>query len=191
MGPSRYVNALRRGRSPLPTYSSAVREKLGIHSKRSWLIPMPFSIPSLPGAQPHRVRLRVLSPVRVPRHPISRFRYRRGLFSRCYAFLGGLLAICIVVMFLGTEESHWTPAFKDSTLVFSREDLQKIWRWEIDSGHYPSHAKSEMVSTVNVVPLTWSQYRNKLDSPPLYPILPYLLRRHIHSFLRLPLPLDP
>ncbi|KAF9229174.1 hypothetical protein BS17DRAFT_771119 [Gyrodon lividus] len=139
MGPSQYVNALRHGRSPLPTYSSAVREKLDIQFNKSWLAP--FSIPFLPGAQPRRVRLRVLNPVRVPHHPISLFGYRKGLFSRCCAFLGGLLAICIVVILLGTEETHWTPAFRDTTLVFSREDLQKIWRWEIDSGHYPSNAK--------------------------------------------------
>lgn len=28
------------------------------------------------------------------------------------------------------------------TLVFRRTDLQKIWLWEIASGHYPSHANS-------------------------------------------------
>ncbi|KIJ68559.1 hypothetical protein HYDPIDRAFT_37012 [Hydnomerulius pinastri MD-312] len=139
MGPSQYLNALRRGRPALPISSSAVREKMDNDSKKgSWLLPMSIS---LPGAPTRRVRLRILSPVRVPRLRISRFGYRRGLFSRCCAFLGGLLAICIVVILLGTEEAHWSPTFRDTTLVFSRENLQKIWRWEIDSGHYPSNGK--------------------------------------------------
>jgi len=34
------------------------------------------------------------------------------------------------------EES--TTASEPSTLVFRREDLQRIWNWEISSGHYPS-----------------------------------------------------
>ncbi|KAG8972056.1 hypothetical protein FRB90_010305, partial [Tulasnella sp. 427] len=27
---------------------------------------------------------------------------------------------------------------EESTLVYGREDLRRIWQWEIDSGHYPS-----------------------------------------------------
>ncbi|KAF9244599.1 hypothetical protein BU15DRAFT_71568 [Melanogaster broomeanus] len=112
MRPSQYANALRRSRSSLPTYSSAVQEKLDIQSsKRPWLIPISISIPSLSRTQPRRVRLRVLGPVRA-------------------SHLTNI-----------PEETNWTPTFRDSTLVFSREDLQKIWRWEIDSGHYPSNAK--------------------------------------------------
>ncbi|KAK1216072.1 hypothetical protein PQX77_021303 [Marasmius sp. AFHP31] len=39
----------------------------------------------------------------------------------------------------GTEWSESWPAVGDpSTLVFQREDLQRIWDWEIRSGHYPS-----------------------------------------------------
>lgn len=34
----------------------------------------------------------------------------------------------------------WAPPMpgKPPTLVFRRADLQKIWEWEIASGHYPS-----------------------------------------------------
>jgi WD repeat and SOF domain-containing protein 1 len=27
--------------------------------------------------------------------------------------------------------------------VFRRQQLQNIWKWEVESGHYPSHANSE------------------------------------------------
>lgn len=34
---------------------------------------------------------------------------------------------------------NWQPSNADSsTLVFRREDLQRIWKWEIASGHFPS-----------------------------------------------------
>ncbi|KAK7053032.1 hypothetical protein VNI00_004353 [Paramarasmius palmivorus] len=32
----------------------------------------------------------------------------------------------------------WTPVGDPPTLVYRREDLQRIWNWEIESGHYPS-----------------------------------------------------
>jgi len=121
---------------PLPSYSSAVREKIHLQSSgESWLIPMP----SL-ASHTRRIRLKSLSPSSVPRFRIAR---RRGLFCRCLTFLIGLLAVVAVLMLLGTEESHWTPPFRDSTLVFGRENLQSIWRWEIESGHYPSNGKSK------------------------------------------------
>lgn len=43
-----------------------------------------------------------------------------------------------------TEEKTW-PAFTGDppTLVFKREDLQRIWSWEIASGHYPSRRRRE------------------------------------------------
>lgn len=130
MLPFRYVATLRRGRY---TDSSVVQEKMDTPCS----IPFPASASS---ARPRRVRVRVVSAAHA--QPIS-WLSRRALFSRCCAFLGGLLAVCAVLILLGTEETNWAPTFRDSTLVFTRDELQRIWRWEIDSGHYPSSAKSE------------------------------------------------
>ncbi|KAL0567885.1 hypothetical protein V5O48_014112 [Marasmius crinis-equi] len=39
----------------------------------------------------------------------------------------------------GTEwVDSWQPVGDPPTLVFERDDLQRIWDWEIRSGHYPS-----------------------------------------------------
>jgi WD repeat and SOF domain-containing protein 1 len=44
----------------------------------------------------------------------------------------------------GTHAKQW-PLTKDPrTLVYGREDLQKIWKWEIESGHYPSRKASAL-----------------------------------------------
>jgi WD repeat and SOF domain-containing protein 1 len=145
---SRYItaSALRRGRYTDHIDSSVVPDKMDTRAahNRSWLIPLPASA-SVPGAKTRRVRVRVVSPAHV--QSIS-WLGRRGLFSRCCAFLGGLFAVCAVLILLGTEETNWAPTFRDSTLVFSRNELQRIWRWEIDNGNHPSSAKSEMVSIV-------------------------------------------
>lgn len=130
MLPSRYEATLRRGR-----YT---------HHPVQGSLPLPAPA-SAPAAKPRRVRLRVISPAHA--QPIP-WLSRRGLLSRCCAFLGGLFAVCVVLILLGAEETNWAVTFRDSTLVFTRDELQKIWRWEIDSGHYPSNAKSEMSSIV-------------------------------------------
>ena len=45
----------------------------------------------------------------------------------------------------GSQEKQWPTILpNDSTLVFQREDLRKIWEWEIASGHYPSSRKSAL-----------------------------------------------
>jgi WD repeat and SOF domain-containing protein 1 len=44
-----------------------------------------------------------------------------------------------------TSSSGQWPTFPTGdppTLVFTRADLQRIWKWEIESGHYPSSQKS-------------------------------------------------
>jgi DDB1- and CUL4-associated factor 13 len=145
---TRYFSAFQRGDIPrdrpyytpsLPSYSSAVREKIHLQSSgRTWLIPMsrPFS------SHTRRIRLRDLSPSHLPHFRFTRVGRRRG-FCRCLAVLAGLCIVLVLFTLLGTEESHWTPPFRDSTLVFDRQNLQRIWKWEIESGHYPSNGKSE------------------------------------------------
>jgi DDB1- and CUL4-associated factor 13 len=57
--------------------------------------------------------------------------------------IASIFTICSFARRFGTEEKQWTTNFgESSTLVFGREDLQRIWKWEIESGHYPSNAKS-------------------------------------------------
>lgn len=138
---ARYFTAFQRGTTRdrpfydphLPSYSSAVREKLDLQSSgRQWLMPITGST--------RRIRLQSLSPA--PRSRLARVGRRRVFVCRCVAFLAVVCAMAVIVlMLLGTEESHWTPPFRDSTLVFGRENLQYIWKWEIESGHYPSNGK--------------------------------------------------
>lgn len=139
MHPSPYVTALRRGRYTHPT-----DEKENADHSSSWFIPPPASTPIV---QPRRVRVKIVG--HTHESTISWLNHR-GIFTRCIAFLGGLSAVCVVLILLGTEESSWTPTFRDSTLVFGREELQRIWRWEIDSGHHPSNAKSVIFSSFYV-----------------------------------------
>lgn len=42
----------------------------------------------------------------------------------------------------GTHAKQWPLAKDARTLVYGREDLQRIWKWEIESGHYPSRKAS-------------------------------------------------
>ncbi|KAF7347924.1 Glycosyltransferase family 32 protein [Mycena venus] len=57
-------------------------------------------------------------------------------------FVAMVFAMFALAKRFGTEEKTW-PAFTNDppTLVFRREDLQRIWSWEIASGHYPSRRR--------------------------------------------------
>lgn len=73
---------------------------------------------------------------------MSRYGRKRG----CGLLLFGVIALLWTVFALskrfGSADKSWPPPFqKDTTLVFQREDLRKIWEWEIASGHYPSSRK--------------------------------------------------
>ncbi|KAJ6495682.1 hypothetical protein C8R47DRAFT_1116088 [Mycena vitilis] len=52
-----------------------------------------------------------------------------------------LLALCFTVFAFvkrfGSPQRKW-PGGDSPTLVFKREDLGRIWRWEVASGHHPS-----------------------------------------------------
>ncbi|KAG6829925.1 hypothetical protein H0H92_002948 [Tricholoma furcatifolium] len=56
---------------------------------------------------------------------------------------------------------NWPPS-DPSTLVFRRDDLQRIWKWEVASGHYPS---------AQTIPKQIG-----LKTPPLNPALPHQSR---------------
>ncbi|KAI0274752.1 glycosyltransferase family 32 protein [Gloeopeniophorella convolvens] len=130
-----------QSRSPngLPAFPSSIHEKKLRHAKASsWTIPIFLPIPGI-----RNRHLRIIVPNLSLLHhlAISRFGRRRGnivLFLVCASVVFTVFAL---TQRFGTEEKQWpAPLFpgEPPTLVFGRDDLQRIWRWEVQSGHYPS-----------------------------------------------------
>ncbi|CAE6469311.1 unnamed protein product [Rhizoctonia solani] len=122
--------------SPLPSYTNAVEEKQHLTQRGSaWTTAFYVPFPLRPGK-----RLKIVLPI-----PQSISAVTSSQMSRRKAVL------CIALLFLTWVGFGFTAWFKrpgetwrpplpgpPSTLVFRRADLQKIWEWEIASGHYPS-----------------------------------------------------
>lgn len=61
-------------------------------------------------------------------------------------FLLSLLSVAYLVFVLQrrflTVEKIWLPPLnyilKPASLVFTCEDLRRVWKWEVEAGHYPS-----------------------------------------------------
>lgn len=63
--------------------------------------------------------------------------------------LFALAVVGLVVFLLGFRKTSrgksWTPPFVDpDTLVLTKEEVGRIWEWEILSGHFPSVRKGEL-----------------------------------------------
>lgn len=127
----------------LPTVSSAVLEKRHRqHHSVSWLNPV--SVP-IPGVRTRRLRLMVPNVSRLYHSSQSRFGRRRGPFVLFLSLLAFLYFTFAITRRFGGEGKAWPSSlsFPDpSTLVYRREDLQRIWEWEIAAGHYPSGRRS-------------------------------------------------
>ncbi|VDB97866.1 unnamed protein product [Peniophora sp. CBMAI 1063] len=109
-----------RQRQSLPNHywPGAVEEKQREGRYRSWTL---LSAP-IPGT--NRRRLRIPAPY----------------VLRRYSKLVYVVIALAVGWFLLRFSLRTFRSFKETTptLVYDREDLQKIWTWEITSGHYPS-----------------------------------------------------
>lgn len=136
-GSGRMSNGLSNG---LPSYSSAVQEKLHRHAHsplEGWIVPITLPIP---GVKTRRLRVLVPNVSLIHQFSISKLGRRRGpavLYACMLAFVFTFFAFA---KRFGTEQKQW-PSMNQGeppTLVFQREDLQRIWKWEIQSGHYPS-----------------------------------------------------
>lgn len=136
-GSGRISNGLSNG---LPSYSSAVQEKLhrnGHTPLDGWIVPV--SLP-IPGVKTRRLRVLVPNLPLLHQFSISKLGRRRGP-ALLYAFvIATVFTLFALAKRFGTEQKQW-PSLNQGeppTLVFQREDLQRIWKWEIASGHYPS-----------------------------------------------------
>ncbi|KAG6877233.1 hypothetical protein C0992_010546 [Termitomyces sp. T32_za158] len=115
----------------LPKHASPVEEK--IH-RSAWTRPVTLPIP---GVAARRLRIlvpnvRPFQPRRSPRRPLL-------VAAACLAVL-----LTFFLLPRTRDSRQWadnwpaSPPSEQSTLVFRRADLQRIWLWEIASGHYPS-----------------------------------------------------
>ncbi|KIK68993.1 hypothetical protein GYMLUDRAFT_213869 [Collybiopsis luxurians FD-317 M1] len=122
----------RRSNHALPKFYS---DKPYYHSRSStpWIIP--FSI-VIPGPR-RRLQLWIPNIRGLHRASLSRFGKKKGSFLiiLVYGFL--IFSIFAVAHRFGSKKKTW-PGVPSTTLVFEKDDLWRIYEWEIKSGHHPS-----------------------------------------------------
>ena len=138
---------LSRSPNGLPVFTSSIHEKKLRHAKASsWTVSIFFPIPGFRNRHFHLIlpNLSLLHQV-----TLSHFSRRRSTLVLLFACVSTAFIIFAIAQRFRTEEKQWSaPLFpgEPPTLVFGREDLQKIWQWEIQSGHYPSRRDSKFLS---------------------------------------------
>lgn len=146
-------NGHHRGRlsfsNALPVYASSTASSTAVQEKyakktlqASWWIP--FSL-YIPGLRIRRVFL--LNPRRLHDFSMTRFGRKRGSLLLCLSILFLIFFTFALAKRFGTHAKQWpTPFIGDPpTLIYKREDIQRIWQWEVTSGHYPSRQRSELL----------------------------------------------
>ncbi|KAM6498009.1 glycosyltransferase family 32 protein [Amanita muscaria] len=100
----------------------------------------------------------VLRPLKFYQFTASLCGRKRAFSFVCTLYLALILAAYALAYRAASPTNEWPPIFSSSTLVYKREDLQRIWKWEIASGHYPS--RRQIPEQIH------------LRSPPINPALP-------------------
>ncbi|KAH9175461.1 glycosyltransferase family 32 protein [Lactarius sanguifluus] len=154
-------------RSPngLPIFSSSIHEKKLRHAKAtSWTVSIFLPIPGL------RRHLRLVVPnlSLLYQFAFSHFSRRRGTLVLLLACVSIIFTVYAVAQRFGQRRSSGGSLFtaEPSTLVFGRENLQKIWQWEIQSGHYPSSRDIPKAIGLTVPPLNPALHPRKVAKIP-------------------------
>ncbi|KAF8168221.1 glycosyltransferase family 32 protein [Crassisporium funariophilum] len=132
-------NALPLVYSPSASSSSAVQEKYAKRALQSpWWIPVSLRIPGF-----RRRRVFLLNPRRLHDFSVTRFGRKRGSILLCVSILFLIFFAFALAKRFGTHAKQWPTPFTGDppTLVYKREDIQRIWQWEVASGHYPSRQR--------------------------------------------------
>jgi WD repeat and SOF domain-containing protein 1 len=133
----------------LPSYSTAVQEKLGHWHSHSLPWTTPITLP-IPGVKTRRLRILMPNVARFHQFSVTRFGRRKGPAFLCLSAFALIFTVFALAKRFAMQDKKWptTPFGTPPTLVFGREELQRIWQWEIQSGHYPSSQKSMQVLRV-------------------------------------------
>ncbi|KAF5345281.1 hypothetical protein D9758_008432 [Tetrapyrgos nigripes] len=126
---------LSRGSDYLPKYltPSSSEKRHRRHESSSWLVPYPIHIPG------SRRRLPLWFPNTRALHQfsLSKFGRKRGSVLVFLAYAAVIFTVFAFAHRFGSRRKSW-PGSTTSTLVFKPDDLQRIWSWEVASGHHPS-----------------------------------------------------
>jgi DDB1- and CUL4-associated factor 13 len=139
----------------LPSYSTAVQEKLGHRHSQELPWTTPITLP-IPGVQTRRLLILVPNAARFHQFSVARFGRRKGPAFLCISIFALIFTVFALAKRFAMQDKKWptTPFGTPPTLVFGREELQRIWQWEIQSGHYPSGQKSMQALDDPQQPLT-------------------------------------
>ncbi|KAI0080292.1 hypothetical protein K474DRAFT_1704843 [Panus rudis PR-1116 ss-1] len=157
------------GSLPMYSSSSAVREKWRTHGhSSSWLIPITLPIP---GVRTRRLRLMAPNPQRLHQFSVSKFGgKRRGPILLLVIIIAAFYTVFALHRRFATDSKTWpkpfSPAGDPSTLVYRKEDLQRIWEWEVAAGHYPSSQKIPEPIGLTTPPINPALPARKSTSPP-------------------------
>ncbi|KIY50572.1 hypothetical protein FISHEDRAFT_39271 [Fistulina hepatica ATCC 64428] len=120
----------------LPVFSPKLQDKFSI--SRTYPPHWFTRVAILPRRSKRRIW--VPNPRRFHYFAVSRFGRVPGSILALLALLSLVFTTFAFAKRFGTKSKTWPAPFTGdpSTLVYKREDLQRIWEWEIASGHYPS-----------------------------------------------------
>lgn len=130
----------------LPTVANGLHEKRHFRSSSSWMtmyyisLPWPFSRRT--GVRRIRIFLPIPRRLSLSVRNVGRVRSRWSQILLVLALVTFFWQLYGFVRWLGTTFPHIPFHKKGTTLVFSPDDLRRIWEWEVASGHYQSSRKS-------------------------------------------------
>lgn len=160
---SRASDALPKFYAEKPYYHSSTRSS-------PWIIPFHIVIP---GA---RRRLRLWTPnIRgLHRASLTKFGKKSGSFLIVLVYALLIFSVFALSHRFVSKEKTW-PGVPSTTLVFDKEDLERIWRWEIASGHHPSTrlGKPYNVPLNSITNPSTVPYQYNLETQPKNPSLPH------------------
>lgn len=120
----------------LPTFANGLHEKHTLRRYRTWTstfyIPVPW-----PFTRCTRLRhFKIILPIPAKASKLMARTRSRG-FNHLIALISVVLLFWNLYNFLRSWPSMPFKS-KKTTLVFSQDDLRRVWEWEVASGHYQS-----------------------------------------------------
>ncbi|THU89360.1 hypothetical protein K435DRAFT_729245 [Dendrothele bispora CBS 962.96] len=100
---------------------------------------LPKYLPSEKKTRRHDSSFSLLKfPLKILRWFHSRFGRKRGSFLVFLTYVAIIFTVFALAQRFGSRRRSWPGSTTSPTLVYRREDIQRIWGWEIASGHHPS-----------------------------------------------------